>query len=470
MKVTLIFTPNELNPNFRDLDFRDENIGAVPPLSLLYVAAIMEREGIQVDLIDMVAEQLTYDNTLERLKNFSPDLIGFSISTISFHPVLNWIDRFKRDTGLPVLVGGEHVRLYPDETMTHPAIDFCIVGEAELPLPRFIRAFREKTALDGIKSLGFRKNGEVIIDKTLQVTTEIDSVPFPARHLIRNELYENILSRGKNFTAMLSARGCPFNCAFCNANQLKYRARSPENFVDEIEQNLVKHGIRDFDIYDSTFTTDRRRVLAICDEIRRRGLKVGFSVRSRVDVVDREMIDALKAAGCHSIMYGIESSDPEILRRMNKGISPQQVMETIAYTNRSGMETLGFFMFGFPGESRETIEKTIRFSLELPLDYAQFTILVPFPATEIYAYYLEHGLGDYWAEYTLDSSRERLLDLVDTEITREEVSAYVAEAYRRFYYRPRIMLHQLLRLRSFSRLKRLSSAAVSMLASRQVRK
>jgi len=470
MKISLIFTPNQLNPNFRDLAFRDDNIGSVPPLSLLYVAAILEKEGVAVDLIDIAAEQITYHDALQRVLRFSPDLIGFNLSTLSFHPVLKWINRFKQDTGLPVLVGGEHVRLYPVETMSYGSIDFCIAGEAEIPLPEFIRAFREKKPFDGIKSLGFRNNGHVIIDQTLQPIDDIDSVQFPARHLIKNELYGNIFTRNKNFTAMLSARGCPFNCAFCNANQQMYRARSAKNFVDEIELNFKEHNIRDFDIYDSTFTTDRQRVLAICEEIRNRKLDVGFSVRSRVDVVNKEIVEALKSAGCHTIMYGIESSNPEILRRMNKGISPEQIMETVAYTKRSGMETLGFFMFGFPGETEKSIKETIEFSLKLQLDYAQFTPLVPFPETEIYYYYREHGLEDYWAEYTLDESKERLIELVDTSVSREVVSGYIAKAYRRFYYRPGIIWKQIKEIRSVSKLKRLALAAFSILANANVKK
>lgn len=463
MKASLIFTPNQLNQNFKELAFRDDNIGTVPPLSLLYVAAILEREGVQVDIIDMAAEQLDYSEALQRIKKFSPDLLGFSITTISFHPVLHWINRFKAATGLPVLVGGEQVRLYPFETMSHMSIDFCIVGEADLPLPQFISAFRERRPFDGIKSLGFRENGRAVIDQTLQGIPDIDLVPFPARHLIKNELYGNIFTRNKNFTAMLSARGCPFACAFCNANQQKYRARSPRNFVDEIELNLSKHGIRDFDIYDSTFTADRNRVYAICEEIRNRKLAVGFSVRSRVDVVTREMIDALRSAGCHTIMYGIESSNQDILKRMNKGISPEQIMETVTYTNKSGIETLGFFMFGFPGENHQTVKNTIEFSLKLPLDYAQFTPLLPFPETEIYTYYRDHGLEDYWAEYTLDESKERLIDLIDTDITREDASRYIAEAYRRFYYRSRIIWRQLRTIKSFSKFKSLALSAVSIL-------
>ncbi|OGU16341.1 MAG: hypothetical protein A2076_02870 [Geobacteraceae bacterium GWC2_53_11] len=464
MKICLIFTPNQLNPNFRELAFRDDNIGFVPPLSLLTVAAILEQENVTVALIDMEAEQLSYTDTLERIRQFAPDMLGFTLTTTSFRPVLEWINRFKNGTSIPVLVGGDHVRLFPQETMSHDAIDYCIVGEAELPLPEFVRAWKAGKPLEGIKSLGYKSNGRVIVDRTVQTVADIDSIPFPARHLIKNELYENILANRKNFTAMMSARGCPFNCAFCNANHQKYRARTPRNFVDEIEFNLSRHGIHYFDIYDSTFTTDRERVFAICEEIIRRKLDVSFSVRSRVDVVSREMIRVLKSAGCHAIMYGIESSNQEILRTMNKGILPQQVMETVSFTKQCGIETLGFFMFGFPGETRRTMEDTIRFALELPLDYAQFTTLLPFPETEIYTYYMEHGLEDYWSTYTLDPSKDRLIELIGTEVTRQEASAFVSRAYKEFYFRSRIILNRLKRLSSLKELKKLFGGAVGILA------
>ena len=463
MKVSLIFTPNQINPNTSELAFRDNSIGFVPPLSLMCVAALMEQEGVDVDIIDMNAEQLSYQEALERLNKFSPDLLGFTTTTMSFHPVIKWINKFKKDTALPVIVGGEHVGLYPYETMSHASIDYCIVGEAELPLPEFIRAFREGRPFNGIKSLGFRSAGEIVIDRTLQTVNDLDSVPFPARHLIKNELYENILTRNKNFTAMISSRGCPFNCSFCNANHQLYRARSPKNFVDEIELNLNKFNIHNFDVYDSTFTADRKRVIDICDEIHLRKLDIGFTIRSRVDVVDKEMIDKLKSAGCYGIMYGVESSNPEILQMMNKGILPDLTAETIKYTHQSGMETLGFFMFGFPGETHETIEDTIRFSLELPLDYAQFTVLVPFPATDIYSYYREHGLEDYWANYTLDESKEHLIELIDTGVTRGEALDYVAAAYKRFYFRPRIIIKRMKNLHSLNKLKQLIGGAIGIL-------
>lgn len=463
MKAALIFTPNQLHPNYRELAFRDDSIGSIPPLSLMYVAAIMEQEGVEVLILDMAAERLSYSEALARVELFSPDLLGFTITTMSFHPVLNWIKRFKKDTALPVLVGGDHLRLYPEESMTHEAIDYCILGEAEIPLPIFIKAFRNGDGFDGIEAIGYRFDGRVVINRTTRVVEDIDTVPLPAVHLIKNQLYENIIARHKNFTAMVSSRGCPFNCTFCNANQQKYRLRSPKSFVDEIERNLTQFNIRDFDIYDSTFTADHGRVLAICNEISQRGLDVTFSVRSRVDVVDSVMLDHLKMAGCHTIMYGIESSNAELLRQMNKSISPQQVSDIIEYTNRSGIRSLGFFMFGYPGESRESIEDTIRFALALPLDYAQFTILVPMPDTVIYAYYRERGLPDYWADYTRNESCDLPIELIDTRLTRNEVSACIADAYRRFYFRPRIIMNSLMGASSLREVIKLAGGAAGLL-------
>jgi radical SAM superfamily enzyme YgiQ (UPF0313 family) len=471
MKIALVFTPHELHQSLREVSVRDDNIGFIPPLSLLYVAAILEQEGVEVVLLDMLAERLNFEEALERIRGFSPDLLGFSITTTSFHPVLDWIKRFKAATGLPVLVGGDHITLYPRETMSHDAIDFCIVGEGEVPLPRFVQAFRNGQDFSGLASVGYKKDGLIHIDYTQQFIENIDDVPFPSRHLIDNSRYENILTVRKNFTAMLSTRGCPFNCSFCNENQQKYRSRSPKNFVDEIEYNLKQHNIVDFDIYDSTFSAETKRVKEICQEIVRRKLAVRFSIRSRVDTVSREMIGWLKSAGCHTIMFGIESSNRELLELMQKSITPELIRDVVTYTHDAGVKTLGFFMFGYPGETRATIEDTIRFSLELPLDYAQYTALIPLPGTEIYDYYQKHSaIGDYWSEYTLDSRCEVLIEFVGTEVSRTEVSELVMSAYRRFYFRPRIILGRFLSLTSFSKFMRMFRGALGMISTKRFKR
>jgi len=465
MRVSLIFTKNELNANFDFGKFRDDHVGFIPPLSTLTVAGILEREGVEVQIIDVNAERLSYSQALEKVSEFSPDFLGFSLSTYSFRVLLQWIRKFKEDTQLPVVVGGPHVHLYPEETMTHPEIDYCIVGEAEIPLPQFLKAFQNGKNFEGIKSVGYRKDGKVYIDNTRQTVDDLDALPLPSRHLIDNELYSNILTRKKNFTAMLSSRGCPYLCTFCDQKIPPYRARTPEGFVSEIKHNLIHHNIREFDIYDSTFTANRKRVIEISEEIKKNNLDVGFTIRSRVDSVNEKVLDSLKEAGCHTIFYGIESSDPDILKLMKKDITLDRIRHIIHYTKSIGIDALGYFFFGYPGETRKSLEKTIDFALELPLDYAQFAVLIPFPETEIYDYYLERGMPDFWSWNTLHPDKEEKVDLIETELNREEMEKYVEIANRKFYMRPRIIFHQMSKVRSLENATRLSKGAYSLFKS-----
>lgn len=464
MKVCLIFVPAEHNATTKDWAFRDDGVGFIPPLSLMYVAGILEKASVEVQIIDLIAERLTFAQALERIKLFAPDLLGFTLSTYSFHPLLSWINQFKEETGIPIIVGGAHVSLYPEETMSHKAIDFAIIGEAELPLPEFVRAFKEKTSFHGLKSLGFRDNGKLILDRTRQAIENIDDVPLPARHLIRNELYYNILTKRRNFTAMMSTRGCPFRCTFCDQKTPPYRLRTAKSFVEEIKLVYHEFGVREFDIYDSTFTANRQRVIEICDLLVAEKMDIGWTIRSTLMAITHEVLDALKRAGCHTIMYGVETSSEEILKQMRKKIRPEVAWDRINYTHKIGIRTLGFFMFGYPGETKETIEDTIRFSLKLPLDYAQYTVLVPFPDTEIYNYYRKNSdLGDYWGEYTRHPEKEKEIELLHTKVTRAEASKLLGQAYRRFYFRPRIIWRRFIEIKSGNEFMRLARGAIGIL-------
>lgn len=457
MKISLIFAPYQLNVTNKDLSYRDEGIGKIPPLSLLQVAAILEGIGVTVQIIDQENEELTGPQVQEKLRQFAPDVLGFTLTTYSFHPVLEWIRFYKKETGLPVLVGGAHVSLYPAETMAHAEIDYAIVGEAEIPLPALIDALRAGRSPLGLPSVCCRDDaGNPVIEKTRQIVYDLNTLPYPARHLIDNTIYSNILTRRRNFTVIMSTRGCPYRCTFCDQHRPKYRWRSAESFVAEVRYNLETFNIREFDIYDSTFTANRRRVLDICRLMEQEGLKVGFTVRSTLMAVNPEMLDALKRAGCHTIMYGVETSSEEILKRMKKYLPRERVLEMIHYTNKIGIQVLGFFMFGYPGETVETIQDTIQFSLDLPLDYAQYTVLWPFPDTEIYEYYRANSdFGDYWSRYTLDPSCATEIDLVHAKVTRDQTTRLVGEAYRRFYFRPRIFWRRLTSIRSAGELRRL---------------
>ncbi|MDD5155462.1 MAG: radical SAM protein [Candidatus Omnitrophica bacterium] len=467
MKIALIFTPLRLKNNWSTLIAQDEHIGIMPPLSLAYAAAIAEKSGHKVIIIDAVAERLSLKSVTQRIKEFSPDILGFTLTTYGFHQALSWIRSIKERVNIPVMVGGWHLSIYPRQTMHHAAIDYAVIGDAENILPDFLAALESGGSLHAVKGIAFKESGQVIITPAAASTTDLDTVPFPARHLLKNDLYYNILSRVKNFTVMLSARGCPYQCIFCDLNTRKFRMRSAKNFVDEIEIGYKEFGIREFDIYDSSFTIDNQRVLKICEEIIRRRLNVFWTVRSRIDTVDKDLLRSMAEAGCNTIMYGIESAHPGILRSLNKYNDADTVKQVISWSKESGIKTLGFFMLGAPGETPETADETIKLMTALDLDYVQVTKLTPFPNTKIYSMLLEKGFGDYWSEFTMDASKEKELPLINTALSCAEVRKLVRRAYLSFYFRPSYVIKALKRTRSLLELRNSLKAAIGLLFTNQ---
>jgi len=289
----------------------------------------------------------------------------------------------------------------------------------------------------------------------------VDAAPVPARHLVDNSAYWSFISRYRNFTPLLTSRGCPFRCAFCEQGSKRFRPRSPGLVADEIEACVRDHGVREIDVFDSAFTIRKDRVLAICDELVRRRLDVVWAARSRVDCVDAEMLAAMRRAGCARLYYGIESGDPEILRRLRKDADLDRVRTVVAQTRRAGIHAFGFFMVGSPGEDAGTVQRTVRLALDLDLDYAQFSKVVPMPGTELYEALLAETGRDWW--------RERLLGGPEVEIprpgcrlTEAEVEEAVRRAYLRFYFRPSYVARALRRVRSWPELRRSVATALRM--------
>ncbi len=463
MKIAFVFTPLLLRRNWSAIAAQDKYIGIMPPLSLAYAAAIAEKNGHKAIIIDAVAERLSLEQTAERLRIFTPELIGFTMTTYGFHFTLGWIKAIKERLGVPTIVGGWHLHIYPRQTMTHPAIDYALTGEAEQSLPNLLRCLESKSSLHEVKGIAFRENGQIIITPPEKETDNLDDIVFPARHLLKNHLYFNVLSQIKNFTVMLSARGCPYRCIFCDLNTKKFRLRSAKNFVDEIESNYRQFNIREFDIYDSSFTIDKERATRICEEITARGLKVSWTARTRVDNVSRGLLKKMAQAGCNTIMYGIESADPRLLKSLHKETNLEKIRNAVAWTKEYKIKTLGFFMIGVPGETKETALKTIRFSASLELDYVQFTKCTPFPNSQIYNRLVAQGLGDYWGEFTKDPSLEHELPLLDTELSYSQAMKLVHKAYLYFYFRPKYILNALTRIKSPLELKNSIKAAFGLI-------
>ena len=465
MRVALIYPPVEQIDDNSSLKAQEKNLGIFPPLTLCYVASIIEEAGHEVDLIDVNALRLSVEEVAERIRRFHADLLGFTVTTYMFHNALRWIRVYKNILQKPVLVGGAQLGLYPKEILTHPEIDYALIGEAETNLPAFLSAWDRKKDLEQVPGICFRRNGSVIVRDPSTVPREIDTIPFPARHHLPNERYYSFISRRSNFTTMITTRGCPFHCIFC-AQQAKLRVRSAGNVLDEMTEIYERCAIREIDIFDTNFTMNKKRAVEISHGMNDREFHMEWTARTRCDLVDRPLLQAMARAGCRLIMYGIESGDENILRNLKKEIALEQIREVIRWTHEAKIRSLGFFMIGSPGETRETVMRTLQLAKELDLDHIQVTKTTPFSGTELYKRYVEETGDDNWRRYILDPSEKGVFKLIGTHLTSQEVQSLIRHMYIAFYFRPLHILRLLFRSGSIRIAKRYAVAAIDMLRSR----
>jgi radical SAM superfamily enzyme YgiQ (UPF0313 family) len=294
---------------------------------------------------------------------------------------------------------------------------------------------------------------------------DLDTIPFPARHIVKTNGYRAAIYSGDKCTAMVSSRGCPHQCTFCVwPNTLyghRFRARSAKNVVDEMEEVEKKYGIDEVYFDDDTFTINRKRVMEICRLIRERDLHVSWIVQARVDTVDREVLMAMRDAGCHYILFGIESGSPEMLARMKKRITLDKAREAIRLCNELGIKSQAFFLFGIPGETKETIQQSIDFAKELGASTVQFAVAIPQPGSPLYEECTENGwlIYDSWEDFAACQA------MIETpQLSREETEAARIRAYREYYFRPGFILREAARIRHPRDIRRLVRGARSVLA------
>jgi len=265
---------------------------------------------------------------------------------------------------------------------------------------------------------------------------------------------------------MFTSRGCPFQCLFCDRPQLGkvFRARSAKSIVDEMEE-CAKMGIQEIFIYDDTFGVDRQRVLDICKEIKKRGLSIAWDIRTRVNTVDREVLEALKKAKCQRIHYGVEAGTQKILNVLRKGITLKQVEDAFRITREVGIQTAGYFMIGSPTETKEDILQTIKFMKKIDPDYVHITITTPFPATDLYLMAQRENVltKDVWRDFAENPKPGFIPPIWEKNLLRAELLSLLKNAYRSFYFRPGYILKRIFQLKSPKDLFQKSLAALKLL-------
>lgn len=439
----------------------DEERGFNPPLGILYLAAFLRREKLcDVEVIDAQVEELSYPALKERIRKTAPDFVGISAMTFTLLDCMKTAGIVRElYPDIPIAWGGSHIHIYADEMIRLPEADFCFTGEGEHAFAELIRRFHKPDEWDDIQGLVFRRNGKIVRTPTrkLLANDDLDHLPFPARELVPYSKYSSVMAKRDPITTMFTSRGCPFRCSFCDRPHLgkNFRANSPKYVVDEMEE-CMNLGIREFLIYDDTFTVDKKRVHDICDEIQRRKLDIGWDVRAKVNTIDADLLKHMKAAHCERIHYGVEAGTDRIMKVLRKGITTEETRKVFRMTKDAGIDTLAYFMIGSPSETREEIMQTFQFMQDLDPDYTHITILTPFPATEIYYQGLSSGLlkEDYWKKFAQNPTPE-FRPKFWTEILNEtELHELIVEAYKSFYSRPSYIFKKMIHLRSFAELKR----------------
>lgn len=413
--------------------------GTLPPLGLLYIAAFLEREGIDADVVDCQAGLRSWAEIENELRRKRYDLYGITGTTAiisNSYRIAGMIKARYPDAG--VVMGGVHVTALPEEALSKNTVDFVIRGEGE---KAFLELARGK-APAAITGLSYKSGGKMVHTGGNGMMPDLDALPFPAFHKVNLKAYRPALNSYRRLPAinMLATRGCPGRCTFCNSAEVPLRRRSAGNIYAEMKMLSEKYGIKEISFYDDTFTVFHDNINRLCDLLIAGGIDLTWSCFARVDTVTPPLLKKMKAAGCHQVMFGIESANPEILKNIRKNIEFEKNKEAVIMAKKAGITVRCTFMFGNPGETERTIDETIKYSLELDPDMALYNITTPYPGTEMFRWAKETGclLSENWDDYDLSEPVMRL-----PTISVEKLKLKYKEAFRVFYFRPRIILKKI---------------------------
>ena len=447
MKVLLINPTQEFALASEAGDAPREATGPYPPLGLLYLRAALERNGAhQVEIADetVYGHRTWIDEKGSR--EAPPDLVGVSALTPNLVGVARTVEAARRafpDT--IIVVGGPHSALFPKETAMLDGVDHVLVGEADETLPALVQAIDEGTTTTAIPGLFTRSTpaGEDAMDRPW--VRDLDTLPIPDRSRLDVRRYKGLIRTDETFTTMISSRGCPFRCSFCSTPQGRFRARSVGSITEELK-GLRALGIEHVYFVDDTFPTDARRLAALCDELSRVGGTPTWSCRTTAEGLTREGLGSMKRGGCVRVQIGVETGTDKGLRALGKPASIGKMRDLFAEARRLDLETMAYFMIGLPNEdSAEEVRETIRFAKELSPSYAMFNVLTLYPGSRLYREAMASGMveGDPWREFARQPDPSFVPPLWRAHLNRDELHALQREAYRGFYWRPRMLWQQL---------------------------
>lgn len=456
------------------------------PLGLAYLAAVLEQAGHDISLYDAVAEEEPLEPVLDR----GFDLVGITAVTPLIKPAWEVAAQAKARAAVTVL-GGPHPTLLPHESLAQPAVDLVVRGEGEDTILEICRALErlaasgkglEKTrgwdsALAGIPGLSYKKSdGQIAHNPGRPLRHDLDGLPFPAYHRFKIQRYSNLqpltdgIQRNPRAVTILTSRGCPYSCIYCSKSVEghTWRPRSVDSVIQEWRWLVQEVRVTEIGVADDVFNLKLDRAKEICRRLIDEGLNTVPWVTIhgiRADHTDLELFQLMKKAGCKRVGFGVESGNQAILDSIKKHQTIDDVRSAFRNAKKAGLATMGFFMFGLPGETAQTMDDTIDLALELDPEMANFMITAPFPGTELYDIVKKDGrlFSLDWSDYAIHDDRARFE--IGT-VTAELVERKWHEAYRRFYLRPSRVLQKALRPDTWKNLPRYVGTAQRLFVNR----
>ena len=422
-----------------------QNIGVrAPPLGLAWIASILEAHGHEVKILDSPTLGLTLSDFIKAVRSWCPDVIGLTALT----PTIKLAYRAARavkavDRDVKVVIGGVHATFMWHEVLEScPAIDYVILGEGEESMLKLVEALEKSEKPSHITGLAFRNEDGTPVSTGHWKPVNLDELPPPARHLLPMDRY-TFFDKPARVVHVMASRGCPYGCIFCSTSYFfgrRVRFRNVNKVLDEIAECMDKYRTNVFVFTDDEFTINKRWINSFLNGLRERDLDITWTCGSRVDSVDERLLAKMRSRGCTTIYFGVESGSQEILNKIGKRITIEQVRKAFDIVKRVGITAVATFIFGFPWETIRDMKQTLKFALKLDPDYAQFTYATPYPGTPLYDYAKKKGLivDHDWSHYTTLKPVMR-----GFHFTLRDVESIFKEAYAKFYLRIKFLAKQI---------------------------
>ncbi|MCJ7614263.1 B12-binding domain-containing radical SAM protein [Candidatus Bathyarchaeota archaeon] len=425
-QVTLVNPPYPVSPH-QHMPF--------PQLGLGYLAAVLEQNNFDVDVIDCQALNIHYDEFKHAISKRQPDLVGMTAITLTYKSALHLAKLTKEiHPNCKTVLGGPHATFWDEEALQEcPDLDVVVRREGEYTLLELVQRLDAGKSFHDVIGTTCRNDGKIVTNPDRPYIENLDELPYPARHLWPLESLRKV----EDVFYLTTSRGCTSWCDFCEAVRMfgrRFRMRSPKNVVDEIEYLHKTYGGTQFTFCDDAFTVDKSRTEELCDEIMKRNLKIVWNCGTRVDMVTKKLLVKMKKAGCASVWFGVESGTQEVLDEMHKGISTSQTIQTVNWVRELGLTPVPNVLLGFPGETKETAWKTINFAQKIsPDNLSFFNVATPLPGTPLYDRVKESG-GLKITDFNLYDCQTPIFDT--PTLSMEELGEIYEKAFQSFYLRP----------------------------------